>query len=336
MTAPIAIQAAPRGGSGWRQALKDAVRDLDELGRLLGLPAAELARIGDPASGFPMLIPRGFVARMEPGNPRDPLLLQVLPQAAERSPAPGFVPDPLRETALAASGVLRKYAARALLISTAACPVHCRYCFRREFPYEDQLASRGAWREALGALALQPGLREVILSGGDPLSLSNRRIAQLLDGIAELEQVDCVRIHTRFPVMVPERVDGELEALLEATPLKVVTVVHCNHANELDSQVAGALDRLHASVDLLLNQAVLLRGVNDTVAALENLSRRLFECQVLPYYLHMLDPVVGTAHFEVPLDTAQRLMDGLRSRLPGYLVPRLVREIPGEASKTPV
>jgi EF-P beta-lysylation protein EpmB len=336
MTAPISISHAADNGSGWQQVLRDAVRDLDELARLLELPAEDLARVADTPDRFPLLVPHGFVARMQKRNLRDPLLLQVLPQTAERTATPGFVPDPLHESGFSHGGLLQKYAARALLITTAACPVHCRYCFRREFPYQEHLASRDAWHDALATLATQPDIREIILSGGDPLSLSNRRIAELLSGIAELKHVDCVRIHTRFPIMVPERIDAEFEELLRGAPFKVVTVIHCNHANELDSHTAGTLQRLAGSVDLLLNQTVLLRGVNDSAATLENLSRRLFDCGVLPYYLHMLDPVSGSAHFDVPGSTAVQLLDEMRRRLPGYLVPRLVRENPGQLSKTPV
>jgi L-lysine 2,3-aminomutase len=313
----------------WQAAVRDAVRDPAELAALLELPA-------DVPSGpldFPLLVPRGFVARMRKRDRNDPLLLQVWPQAAESATVPGFGDDPVREQGLAAGGVIRKYPGRVLLIASGACPIHCRYCFRRSFPYQSQLAARGDWSAALDGLAALPDTQEAILSGGDPLTLSNRRLAELLARIAATA-VRTVRIHTRFPVVVPERIDDELLALLAATPLRTVVVVHCNHANELDESVAAALRRLRRSVVTLLNQSVLLKGVNDDAAVLASLSERLFGCDVLPYYLHLLDPVAGAAHFDVDAETGRGLVAQLRARLPGYLVPRLVRETPGELSKT--
>jgi EF-P beta-lysylation protein EpmB len=315
----------------WQSAVRDAVRDPAELAELLELPRTTFEPV-DVAT-FPLLVPRSFVARMRKRDRRDPLLLQVLPLPAERHAQPAFSDDPLRERDIAAHGVIRKYARRALLIASGACPVHCRYCFRRAFPYQAQLAARGDWEAALGELARFDDVREVILSGGDPLSLSNRRLG-LLIGRLEASRVDTVRIHTRFPIVVPERVDSELIALLERTTLKTVIVVHCNHANELDAAVATRLEALCAAAGLVLNQSVLLRGVNDDDVVLAALSERLFACGVLPYYLHLLDPVSGAAHFDVPEERGRGLIDSLRARLPGYLVPRLVRETPGGLSKT--
>jgi len=233
--------------------------------------------------------------------------------------------------------VLRKYAGRALLVTTAACPVHCRYCFRRHFPYSDQLAARDRWSNALQCLRESPEVEEVILSGGDPLSLATPRLAELIRALEAIDTVTTLRIHTRFPIILPSRVTASLQQLLRETRLQTVVVVHCNHANELDSPaVAAALQHLHACVDALLNQSVLLRGVNDSSSALCELSKALFRSQVLPYYLHLLDRVSGSAHFEVSTIHARALMEKLRSSLPGYLVPRLVREEPGALSKTPV
>jgi EF-P beta-lysylation protein EpmB len=315
----------------WQAAVRDAVRDPVELAELLELPRTtfELA----DAQSFPLLVPRSFVARMRKRDRLDPLLLQVLPQPAEHYAQPTFSDDPLRERDIAARGVLRKYARRALLIASGACPVHCRYCFRRAFPYQAQLAARGDWAAALDELAKFDDVREVILSGGDPLSLSNRRLARLL-GRLEVAGVETLRIHTRFPIVVPERVDPGLITLLERTALDTVVVVHCNHANELDAAVATALGALRATVGFVLNQSVLLRGVNDDDEVLASLSERLFACGVLPYYLHLLDPVAGAAHFDVSEDRGRTLIGLLRARLPGYLVPRLVRETPGDLSKT--
>jgi L-lysine 2,3-aminomutase len=315
----------------WQGAVQNAVRDVAELIELLELPSAALDAIASPS--FPLLVPRGYVARMRKRDPNDPLLLQVLPRRAELRAVPGFGADPVREQGLAAHGVIEKYPGRALLIASGACPIHCRYCFRREFPYAEQLAARGDWDEAVARLSAHPQAREVILSGGDPLSLSNRRLADLVAKI-EATSVQTLRIHTRFPVVVPERVDDGLTRVLAATRLSTVVVLHCNHANELDDTVGAALRALRPHVTALLNQSVLLHGVNDSAEALADLSTRLFACGTLPYYLHLLDPVAGAAHFDVDAKTGIELIAQLRTRVPGYLVPRLVRETPGELSKT--
>lgn len=317
----------------WQAALQNAVRDPAELARLLELPRSAL---GAAASGeFPLLVPRGFVARMRKGDPHDPLLRQVWPDAAELTHVDGFSADPVREQGLAAQGVIQKYPGRALLIASGACPLHCRYCFRREFPYQAQLAARGDWSAAIAELRHLPDVREAILSGGDPLSLSNRRLDELVSKLEDTA-LTTVRIHTRFPIAIPERVEDGLLRLLRGTRLRTVLVVHANHANELDADVERALNALRSVLTALLNQSVLLRGVNDDAATLASLSERLFACGVLPYYLHLLDRVAGAAHFDVAESTGRRLVADLRARLPGYLVPRLVREIAGELSKTPV
>lgn len=317
----------------WQTALKTAIRDPAELLRLLELRPDALDAPADV--GFPLLVPRGFVARMRKGDAHDPLLRQVWPHAAELTPAEGFTADPVREQGLAAAGVIRKYPGRVLLIASSACPLHCRYCFRRDFPYSAQLAARADWSAALAELASVPDAREAILSGGDPLSLSNRRLSELIARLADTA-LTTVRIHTRFPIAIPERVDEGLLRILSGTRLKTVLVVHANHANELDGSVERALSELRPVLTTLLNQSVLLRGVNDDADALVRLSERLFACGALPYYLHLLDRVAGAAHFDVDESTARRLVAELRARVPGYLVPRLVREIPGELSKTPI
>ena len=332
---PLLPPAAPASAPAWQAALRDAVRDVAELARLLELPAEALAgAAGEHA--FSLLVPRGFVARMRKGALDDPLLRQVLPAAAEWQPADGYTDDPLGEQLIAAEGVLQKYAGRALLIASGACPVHCRYCFRRAFPYQAQLAARADWTGALAMLRASPDVEEVILSGGDPLSLSNRRLAALVAALEDIRSVRRLRIHTRFPIMLPERVDAELCALLAATRLQTVVVVHANHAREIDAAVEQALRALERNADLLLNQSVLLQGVNDSVERLAELSERLFACGALPYYLHLLDRVAGAAHFDVDDSAGRAIVAGLRARLPGYLVPRLVREIAGDLSKSPV
>jgi EF-P beta-lysylation protein EpmB len=273
---------------------------------------------------------------MRKGDPRDPLLLQVLPTARELETVPGFDADPVREHALAEHGVVQKYAGRALLVASAACPVHCRYCFRRAFPYSAQLAARADIEPAHAALRARADVDEIILSGGDPLCLGNARLARLLERLDAIGRLERLRIHTRFPIVLPERVDGGLVDLLAASRLQVVVVVHANHANEFDASVAAALAALRHAGATVLNQSVLLAGVNDDAETLAALSRRAFESGALPYYLHMLDPVAGAAHFDVDEMRARALHAELLARLPGYLVPRLVRELPGRPSKTPI
>lgn len=336
MTTAHASSTPVHSADPWQHTLRDAVRSIAELAALLELPADRLrARCADRPQ-FPLLVPRGFVAKMSKGDPSDPLLRQVLPLAAEQRHVEGYSPDPLAEHELSRAGFIQKYRGRALLIASGACPVHCRYCFRREFPYGRELAARGDFAAALARLRRSPDIDEVILSGGDPLNLSNRRLAALLDALADVESLRRLRIHTRFPIMVPERIDAELIERLAGTRLQTVVVIHCNHPRELGADVEAALASLRRGADLLLNQSVLLRGVNDRAETLSALSRRLFECGVLPYYLHLLDRVAGTAHFDVDERRARKLLRAVRAELPGYLVPKLVRETPGELSKTAV
>lgn len=333
------LQRNPLSGQRpqWQNALRDAVRSPAELLELLGLPRSLLDTSPRAAHSFPLRVPRAYVARMRRHDPDDPLLRQVLPLAAEDDDSAGYGPDPVGDLpALAAPGVLHKYRGRALLVTTGACGVHCRYCFRRHFPYGDANPTVDQWRPALAYIASDTTISEVILSGGDPLSLPDARLAELIEQLAALPHVRRLRVHTRLPIVLPERVDDGLCAWLAATPLQKVVVVHANHANEIDTATAAALGRLRGCGATLLNQSVLLRGVNDAVASLADLSEALFAAGVLPYYLHLLDKVRGAAHFDVTETEAVRLVTELRSRLPGYLVPRLVREIAGEASKRPI
>jgi len=333
----IAVSRVAGQSGRWQEGLREAVTDPAELLAALGLDPALRGPALEAASRFPLKVPRPFLARMARGDASDPLLRQVLPAAAELEESAGYVSDPVGDLDSArAPGLLHKYAGRALLVATGSCAIHCRYCFRREFPYGEQLASSGRFREALRAIAGDASLEEVILSGGDPLSLSNARLAELGAGLEAIPHVRRLRIHTRHPVVLPERVDDGLLAWLGGLRLRVVMVIHANHAAEIDGEACAALSALSGRGVLLLNQSVLLRGVNDSVGALQALSERLAEVRVLPYYLHLLDRVRGAAHFEVPEDEARALVEGLRTRLPGYLVPRLVREVPGERSKTPV
>ena len=321
----------------WQQELARAITEPAELLRELVLDLALLPAARAAAARFPLRVPRGFVARMRQGDPDDPLLRQVLPLAAELSPVPGFVADPVDDQAArAAPGVLHKYHGRVLLIATGACAIHCRYCFRREFPYSENHAGGDSWRPALNYLSQDRSLREVILSGGDPLSLSDRRLGALLAELERIPHLERLRIHSRQPIVLPERVDDGLLDLLARTRLRPILVIHANHPREIDETVRRVLERLAGIGVTLLNQSVLLRGVNDTVPTLVELSEVLFTARVLPYYLHLLDRVQGAAHYEVNETEASTIMEVLRQRLPGYLVPRLVREQPGQLAKTPL
>jgi EF-P beta-lysylation protein EpmB len=311
------------------------VRDPAELARMLDLPEASLSIPEGAADSFPLLVPREFVARMRRGDPNDPLLLQILPSPAEAVADPRFGPDPLAEQALASNGCIQKYPGRLLLVTTGACPLHCRYCFRREFPYSEQTAARGEFAAALALIASEPTVSEVILSGGDPLCLSNERLERLLGSLEQLPNLRAVRIHTRFPIVLPTRVDAGLMQVLSTTRLNTVVIVHVNHPREIDAGVVAAAARLRRSTKLLLNQSVLLRGINDSVPTLIELSETLVGAGITPYYLHLLDRVTGTAHFEVHEQRAIELIESMRRQAPGYLVPRLVRDRTGELSKTP-
>jgi EF-P beta-lysylation protein EpmB len=331
------ISAADLRSSTWQRELASAIRDPDALIDALGLseelrPAARRA-----AKLFPLLVPPSFLRRMRPGDPSDPLLLQVLPLGAEAETVAGFASDALDEhSAHAAPGLLQKYEGRALLIATGACAVHCRYCFRRSFPYGQEPRRMADWEPTLEWVRKENSVREIILSGGDPLMLTDARLAEMSRRLDAIEHLDRLRIHTRLPIVVPKRVTRPLVKLLRSLRMTPIVVVHANHPAELVDDCARALRRLVRSGLTVLNQAVLLRGINDSVDALCGLSERLINLGVLPYYLHQLDRVAGTAHFEVPEERGLELVEALRRRLPGYAVPQYVREIPGQPHKVPL
>jgi EF-P beta-lysylation protein EpmB len=322
--------------SPWQRALARAARHPTELLAAVGLQDHPLAAdLAD--TDFPLRVPQGYIARMRHGDPRDPLLLQVLPRGAESHLIPGFGPDPVGDHAATTSpGLLHKYSGRVLLMTTGACPVHCRYCFRRHYPYAENHLDEPAWQAALDYIAADTSIHEVILSGGDPLSLSNERLAAIGRRLAAIPHLRRLRIHSRMPIVLPERIDRGLLEWLAALPWQTVLVTHCNHANEIDAGVQRALQDLRQHGVTLLNQAVLLRDVNDDADALCALSETLFAAGALPYYLHLLDRVQGAAHFEVTESRGRLLMTKLQRRLPGFLVPRLVREVAGEAHKIPL
>lgn len=333
---PIIPRTDLRGDSSpWQRALGQAYRNAQEVLEAVGLDQQVSPAVREAARQFSVRVPRGFVARMRWGDPYDPLLRQVLPIERETLATPGYGPDPLNESAaMALPGVLHKYRGRVLLTVTGACAVHCRYCFRRHFPYGEANAGASDWAPALNYLGSHAEISEVILSGGDPLVLADNRLSALVARLSAIPHLRRLRIHTRTPIVLPERVDESLLEWLQSTRLQTVVVVHVNHPNEIDTSVCAAMARLANAGASLLNQSVLLKGVNDLADTLVRLSETLFDAGILPYYLHQLDRVAGGAHFEVDDRRALAFMDELHARLPGYLVPRLVREQSGAPGKT--
>ena len=322
-------------GEPWQAHLKTAIRDTRCLLAAVGLTTDACALSDEAVEQFPVRVPLGFVARMERGNSQDPLLLQVLSQPDEMLSPAGYAKDPLDEQSFNPTpGLIHKYRGRALLMPTEACAVNCRYCFRRHFSYESNRLDSYALQRAIEYLRSDSSIFEVILSGGDPLLLDDDQLEVLVTRLQAVPQLKRLRIHSRTPVVIPERLTKELGTILRTSIFDTVLVIHCNHSNELDATLKERLLAFKNGGITLLNQSVLLRGVNDSVVALVDLSERLFEAGVLPYYLHQLDPVIGAAHFAVDDKTAKLLHDELSSRLPGYLVPDLVRELAGSPGKT--
>ncbi|WP_284118791.1 EF-P beta-lysylation protein EpmB [Acinetobacter seifertii] len=322
----------------WQSQLSDLITDPSELLSLLELSSDQLLSGAILAcEKFKLRVPRAFVGKMNAKNPLDPLLLQVLPHHLELEEHPEFVTDPLgEEAANQLPGVLHKYKSRFLLTLTGACAVHCRYCFRRHFPYQENLPKNDDWLNIKNYIEANPDINEVILSGGDPLTLSNRKLALWLERLSSLKQVKILRIHSRVPIVIPNRIDEQLISLLKNSRLRIVLVVHSNHASELDDFTCSKLLQLSDEHITVLNQAVLLKGVNDSAETLVDLSYRLFEARVMPYYLHVLDKVKGAQHFDLIPSEIDAIYQDVLASLPGYLVPKLVREIAGEKNKTPL
>ncbi len=336
-SAMITPHASPGQPPGWQNELADSITDPAELLEILNLDPALLPQARLAASQFPLRVPRCFVDRMACGDPDDPLLRQVLPLHLELEDRPGYSADPVGDRqATQARGILRKYEGRVLLIASGACAINCRYCFRREFPYAGNIAASRQWQPALEVIQKDAGINEVILSGGDPLTLTNSRLRSLTEKLEGISHVRSLRIHSRLPVVLPSRIDPGLLEWLENCALSTVFVIHANHANEFDKEVTAACGRLRDKGVVVFNQAVLLRGINDDPDTIIKLSRASFAAGVLPYYLHMLDRVRGAGHFEVSQRRAVRIMTTVATHLPGYLVPRLVREEAGASFKTPV
>lgn len=321
----------------WQQQLAQGIRNTAELLETLSISPDDLLDKADNKSDFPLRVPRSYVARMTKGDPHDPLLRQVLPLKNEHQHITGFTCDPVGDLpAMTTPGLIHKYHGRVLIITTGACAIHCRYCFRRHFPYQETRLNGDEWQRAIDYIADDTSISEVILSGGDPLTLSDQRLSSLTNRLADITHVKRLRLHTRLPVVLPARVDSGLMNWLNILPFKTVIVIHANHPNEIDNDVRHALNKLARAGITLLNQTVLLRGINNDSSTLIRLSEILFEADVIPYYLHMLDKVLGAGHFDVDEQEARALHKDLLSSLPGYLVPRLVREQAGNLFKQPL
>ena len=328
-------QQKERHQSEWQTELSQSVTDVKTLLKLTGNSTEGILPLHQSTLQFPLRVPMPYIKRIESGNINDPLLMQVLPLSIEAEEVPGYIPDPLDESSTNLHpGIIHKYEGRVLLILTGSCAINCRYCFRRHFPYKDNQNSIKQWVDALSYIRNDQSISEVIYSGGDPLLNSDKKIRYLTEAIAEIPHVKRLRIHTRLPVVIPKRITAELLAILAETRLQTAMVLHINHPNELDTDVVESLTKLRDYNITLLNQSVLLKGINDQSIILRELSEKLFDAGVLPYYLHLLDKVAGAAHFDTEQVRAQKLIGELTYKLPGYLVPKLVVEIPGQLSKT--
>lgn len=320
--------------SSWQWQLKHAIRSPEQLLKQLSLQEQISEQQIAARQQFPLLVPRSFVAKMAPGDPFDPLFLQVWPQANEMVKSPGYVSDPLQEHDNPVPGLIHKYKSRVLFIVRGGCAINCRYCFRRHFPYQENRPTEHHWQPALEYIQMHPEINEVIFSGGDPLMASDEQLSRLITQLEAIPHLKRLRIHSRLPVVIPERLTQSLCQRLEESRFQVSLVLHLNHANEVCSSLSSLLQDYRKAGIWLLCQSVLLAGVNDSIEALCHLSEALAQAGIQPYYLHLLDPVAGAAHFDVTEERAKELMAGIMRELPGFLVPKLVREIAGEASKT--
>ena len=320
----------------WQKELASGFTDPFSLLRYLDLDTADFDSDAEARRLFPMRVPRFFASLMEKGNWQDPLLQQVLPVKQEFLAAPGFTADPLEEHETATPGLLHKYHSRVLLIVRGGCAVNCRYCFRRHFPYADNSLSKQELARNIEYIAANPGINEVILSGGDPLMAKDTHLSELADALSAIPHITRLRIHSRLPVVIPSRLDINFNQWFTSLNLQRVLVLHINHANEVSEALVERLRPLREAGVTLLNQSVLLKGVNDSADVQQALNEKLFAAGIMPYYLHTLDKVQGSAHFDVPLQTAREIMAELIKRLPGFMVPKLVTEIGGQPGKTPI
>lgn len=319
----------------WQQALKTLIRSVTELCDYVGVSIDELEQAQLAHGDFPVRVPRAFADLIEKGNIHDPLLLQVLPQAAELVETAGFVNDPLNEAEFNKTpGLIHKYKSRVLLITSPSCAINCRYCFRRHFPYQENNPNLAQWQQAIDYIQADSSIQEVILSGGDPLSANDDYLRKLIIAIAEISHVRWLRLHTRLPVVIPQRITDNLLDILSKTRLQTSVVLHINHANEISTDLVEAIELFHQRRIRVLNQSVLLRGVNDDISSHKTLLETLHFHRVQAYYLHLLDPVKGAAHFLVDDQHALDLYEQLRQQMPGFMLPRLARETAHQPYKT--
>ena len=322
--------------TSWQKDLREVVTEPKVLLQMLNINPDDYLQHFKARKLFPVRVPKSFINRMVKGDINDPLLKQVMPLSQEFIIADGYSTDPLEEHDTVAEGLLHKYHNRVLMVVKAGCAVNCRYCFRRHFPYQENQLNKRSLIDALSYIQADKNINEVILSGGDPLMAKDDAISWFLDELEQIPQIKRMRIHSRLPVVIPARITEQLCERLAKSPLKVIFVNHINHANEIDSDFKNAMNMLKQANVLLLNQAVILKDVNDTVDAQINLSEALFDTDVMPYYLHLLDKVEGASHFDIDEAQAIKIMAELLEALPGFLVPKLVREIGGQKSKTPI
>ncbi len=331
------LSNTPEVAINWQQSLANVITDPQELLELLGLRPDQVGLHTPGGLDFPLRAPREYVSRIQHGDPQDPLLLQVLPTQQELLAMPGYSKDPLQEQQPnTLPGLIHKYRGRILLTITGACAIHCRYCFRRHFPYQDNNPGQAGWLKIVDYVAADPSINEIIFSGGDPLVAKDSLLAKISQPFLALPQIKRWRIHTRLPIVIPQRVTAELISTLVSPGLPVIVVVHANHPKEIDDKVSQSLKNLKSAGITVLNQAVLLKGINDDPHTLVQLSEKLFESGCLPYYLHVLDKVSGSAHYDVDMNHAREILWDISQQLPGFLVPKLVKEVPGIGSKVPV
>lgn len=329
-------QASLSVESQWQKELKQSFTRPEELLTFLNLDPQQYEQDSKARKLFNMRVPRHFAKLMNKSDPNDPLLLQVLPSKQEFVEEIGFIADPLQEHEAKKPGLLHKYQSRVLLMFKTGCAVNCRYCFRRHFPYADNSINKQKLEEALRYIASEPEINEVILSGGDPLMADDKTVEWFLRECEKLTQLKRFRIHTRLPVVLPSRLTNRLIEVLANSPLKAIVVLHINHKNEISNELSLACHAMKLAGITVLNQAVLLKGINDHVDHQVELSEALFDSDILPYYLHLFDKVKGASHFYTSDLEAGEIYQQMLARLPGFLVPKLVREIGGETSKTPV
>lgn len=322
--------------TSWQKELAAAFSDPAKLLDYLAIDPAPFRSSFAARKLFPLRVPLPFVNRMEPGNPQDPLLMQVMTSRQEFVQVPGYTTDPLAEQATPLPGLLHKYDNRVLLMVRTGCAINCRYCFRRHFPYQDNSPNQSGFSDVAQYIEQRSQINEIILSGGDPLMAKDQQLSALFTLLEPIKHLTRIRIHTRLPVVIPARITDQFIELCRQSRFNIVMVLHINHGNEIDHSVTDMAQQLKRAGVTLLNQAVLLKGVNDDAATQINLSEQLFNAGIMPYYLHLLDKVAGASHFDSAEATAIAMMREMHRQLPGFLVPKLVREIGGEAHKTPI